>query len=507
MDKIKKKTDKKEAEPKGKNSVIDLEPTLNRDDNDVVNEAAPLTIAQRRKRAISLRIAQPKIQRGRRIAQRKMATRDKLKVRARKKAIEFIKKKVAGKKGGDYKNLSPGEKANIDRQVEKRKGSIGKIAQRLLPKVTKAERERLKSYLAHRNEEMENDVLDIILENIELVNEEPSETPKKKFHMLFTKDKKPKTDGRFKIYKKKEVSEENLLDMFEDIQYNVINERFEKLFEQEAVKSAQDRIKREKEIDKKKHDTMLDRARLNDARKKNMQTEARFSIKSIPRSAENALISKKFDKYGDDDDDDACAVISAKELKELEKFADGLLDKFGIDIEFTKHFGERMSDSRNNPCITVKELRDFFRKIYANQGKKIKSVKDHEAVLKDLQKSLNIPVVIDVKKGGGDLEVRLKTIMRKKNFTSPDKSITYEETEFKESVIGNVLNRKRYDAALKLFIKKIKDDPKTAAFDVAREAGVDDVRGFISYVKKQVSKGLAPKDLLMNEENDYEMEE
>jgi nicotinic acid mononucleotide adenylyltransferase/predicted kinase len=118
-----------------------------------------------------------------------------------------------------------------------------------------------------------------------------------------------------------------------------------------------------------------------------------------------------------------CALITQADIRELEKFADDLLAKYGIDIEFTKHFGDRMSDERNTPCINVKELKDFFRKVYANAGAKIKGNVGLEVVIKDLQKSLNMPVVIDRKKG--EVEVTFKTIMRKKNFTSSSKTVQY----------------------------------------------------------------------------------
>lgn len=122
-------------------------------------------------------------------------------------------------------------------------------------------------------------------------------------------------------------------------------------------------------------------------------------------------------------EENQCALISKSDIKELEKFADQLLDQYGIDIEFTKHFGDRMSDERNTPCINIKELKDFFRKVYANKGAKLKGNVGIEAVVKDLQKSLNMPVVIEYK--NGDVEVTFKTIMRKKNFTSPNRTIQY----------------------------------------------------------------------------------
>ena len=42
---------------------------------------------------------------------------------------------------------------------------------------------------------------------------------------------------------------------------------------EDVVQTAKDRITKEKETDKKKHDKMMDRARIQQARQKNMETE------------------------------------------------------------------------------------------------------------------------------------------------------------------------------------------------------------------------------------------
>ena len=104
---------------------------------------AVLSVAARKKRAMAFKKAKSKIMRGRRIAAKKMASPEKLKIRARKKAIQIIRKKVAGKKGVNYDQLSPSERMSVDKQVEKKKAAIGKIAKKLLPLVKKAEKERL----------------------------------------------------------------------------------------------------------------------------------------------------------------------------------------------------------------------------------------------------------------------------------------------------------------------------------------------------------------------------
>ena len=117
--------------------------------------------------------------------------------------------------------------------------------------------------------------------------------------------------------------------------------------------------------------------------------------------------------------------ISKKQLDELEKFADKLLAKFDIDIEFTKHFFDRVNDDRNTPDIKIAELQKFFKKIHKAKGNKIKTVNDLQAVLKDVTTQINIPAVIK-RKPMGDFEVVMKTIMRKKNFKSTSPSVEYK---------------------------------------------------------------------------------
>jgi nicotinic acid mononucleotide adenylyltransferase len=177
---------------------------------------APLNLAQRRKRAIAFRKIKNKIQRGRKISQRRMANSDKLQKRSRRKAIQLIRRKVAGKKGEDYAGLSPAEKMQIDKRVQQRKGTIGKIAQRLMPKVKKAERERLQSFMKSKSEEIDSDVLNIIMEayfetDIDadfktfyegIKNPKQPNNNYKKFHELLKKDGTVKHDKRFRFNKK-----------------------------------------------------------------------------------------------------------------------------------------------------------------------------------------------------------------------------------------------------------------------------------------------------------------
>jgi predicted kinase len=116
--------------------------------------------------------------------------------------------------------------------------------------------------------------------------------------------------------------------------------------------------------------------------------------------------------------------VNQSQIDQLEKFADRILAKYDIDVEFTRHFVDRLNDPRNNPEIKVVELQKFFKKIQKNKGKDIKSNPDTQVVLKDLTTNLNLPVVINYK--DGEFEVVNKTIMRKKDFKTPDKTIQYE---------------------------------------------------------------------------------
>jgi predicted kinase len=156
--------------------------------------------------------------------------------------------------------------------------------------------------------------------------------------------------------------------------------------------------------------------------------------------------------------------ISPKQLSDLEKFGDRLLQKFGLDIEFTKHFGDRMADDRNNPPIKISELQALFKKIAKDKGRKVIPHKDHEAVLKDLQSDLNLPFVLKPK-SNDELEVVLKTIMRKKNFKSPDPEVRYEDLNIPDIVteavyagnIGMMELIKFYQKSTEAEKKKLKD--------------------------------------------------
>ena len=74
--------------------------------------------------------------------------------------------------------------------------------------------------------------------------------------------------------------------------------------------------------------------------------------------------------------------ITKNDLNQIEKYADKLFAAVGIDIEFTRHFLDRVNDARNKKPINSAELIRLFRLTYKKHGKKIASLgPDAQAVI------------------------------------------------------------------------------------------------------------------------------
>jgi len=117
--------------------------------------------------------------------------------------------------------------------------------------------------------------------------------------------------------------------------------------------------------------------------------------------------------------------ITKSDLDQVEKYADKLFAKVGIDVEFTRHFLDRVNDERNKKQITSAELTRLFKQTFSKHGKKIPSMgPDAEAVIKDMKTDINMPFVLNYK--NGELELVAKTIMRKKNFKTPNPELAVE---------------------------------------------------------------------------------
>ncbi len=117
--------------------------------------------------------------------------------------------------------------------------------------------------------------------------------------------------------------------------------------------------------------------------------------------------------------------ITKSQLDALEAAADKVFGKLGIDIEFTRHFLDRVNDERNRKQITIRELGELFAKEYRRWGRKISAMPvNSQAVMKDLSSELNIPFVLN--KDGKEKDLVAKTVMRKKDFRTPNPELPVE---------------------------------------------------------------------------------
>ena len=121
--------------------------------------------------------------------------------------------------------------------------------------------------------------------------------------------------------------------------------------------------------------------------------------------------------------------IQKVDVAQLEKFADRLFGKVGIDVEFTRHFMDRVNDVRNQKPITMSELTRLFKQEYKRWGKPIAQMgPNSQAVMKDLQTNINLPFVLQWDDKNNELDLIAKTVMRKQDFKTPNKEFPVEDT-------------------------------------------------------------------------------
>jgi len=112
--------------------------------------------------------------------------------------------------------------------------------------------------------------------------------------------------------------------------------------------------------------------------------------------------------------------VNQSQLNQVEKYLDKLWGKVDIDVEFTRHFMDRVNDARNNKPINTAELIKIYREVYKKYGKQISQLsRGTEVVLRDMSTDINVPVVLQW--DGKELDMVAKTVMRKKNFMTRTK--------------------------------------------------------------------------------------
>lgn len=121
--------------------------------------------------------------------------------------------------------------------------------------------------------------------------------------------------------------------------------------------------------------------------------------------------------------------ITSRDLKNVENYADDLFSDVGVDVEFTKHFLDRVNDIRNKQDITPEELKWLYQKAYDRYSNMISKLNPgEERVLTDPDTQINIPVVIAWDGRSPDKEMVGKTVMRKKDFKSYTPKLALEES-------------------------------------------------------------------------------
>ena len=398
------------------------------DDDLMSEERKPLTLQQRMKKRLQMRRLAPIIARKRKITLRRMARKPQLVKRARRAALLFLKKRVAGEKGKQYKTLSPSEKIGIDRLVTKKLPLVDKIARRLLPKIVKKEQERFRNL--NKNEEFTN-----------YINELYFKVDVEGLPTVYV-DSPSASTVRSNLRKVIRSPEENIhniervdrADIVKAFRLRAQNPKAPLDVEEQKTSQDPDVKERPGSQPKKyysglRKSTKDDRARHFEKGAK-MDDDNPAAYKPAPGDADAETKPSKYTKkykqmFGEE--------VTSKQLSDLEKFGDRLLDKFGVDISFSRHFADRMNDDRNKPEIKVSELQGLFKKIAKKKAVNIKKYPNAEVVLKDIQKDLNLPIAIKVDKDG-TLDVVHKTIMRKKNFTTTSPVIKYESYELDEGL-------------------------------------------------------------------------
>lgn len=94
---------------------------------------------------------------------------------------------------------------------------------------------------------------------------------------------------------------------------------------------------------------------------------------------------------------------SSTEVKELEAQLDKMFSTLGLDVEFSRHFIERLLGREKK--VTKEEIVTAFSELkrkYKNKLKSAKKKEDYEAILQDLSHSLNIVFSIEPNKDKKD---------------------------------------------------------------------------------------------------------
>jgi len=143
------------------------------------NELNEISMQARRKMARSAKRTAKKRARVRAIKQKRRKTRGEIEKKSRKAARNFFKKKII--KSMKWENVPIKQRENIEKILDKKKTAINKLSKRMVPKMQKAEQERLKrlkSKMTSNNPQKAQEDLDVAFEK--MLDEEPIRKEMKK---------------------------------------------------------------------------------------------------------------------------------------------------------------------------------------------------------------------------------------------------------------------------------------------------------------------------------------
>jgi hypothetical protein len=109
--------------------------------------------------------------------------------------------------------------------------------------------------------------------------------------------------------------------------------------------------------------------------------------------------------------------MAKSDVQAVDQFADKILNPVDVDLT-SKHFFDRLNDPRNEKDINQAELIGFFKRLSRSKKKFIEFLDTYKQVVAtDDRTNINIPFM---KRANRAIA---KTIMRKKDFKTPDKKL------------------------------------------------------------------------------------
>ena len=143
------------------------------------------------------------------------------------------------------------------------------------------------------------------------------------------------------------------------------------------------------------------------------QRKVKYKVKNVVKS------DLKPPNKDDDKKIKKIVEMSRQNLDKIEKYAEKQLSP--EDIEFTRHFFDRLNDPRNGKEISDAELVGFFKRL-SRFKKKFKEFleKYEQIVVKDKRSNINIPFLKQAN------QIIAKTVMRKDDFKTSNPTLAFE---------------------------------------------------------------------------------